>query len=179
METTVKMMRRLFPAYKKIGMIWNPSEKNSEICTKMARDAAKKFGFTLIEKTVSTTNDVEDALNSLLNEKIDLFLTSGDIVVQVAVPTIAPKLAKNKIPYFTNNPADISSGAFIALGANYHDVGIAGARLLERVMKGEQTGKIPIVKYVPEQYGLNLKLAAQMNIRVPEDVIKGAVKVIR
>lgn len=178
-ETTVKMMRRLFPGAKSIGIIWNSSEKNSEICTKMARAAAKKYNFKLIERTVSSTNDVDDALNSLINEKIDIFLASGDITVQVAIPLISPKLLKRNIPFFTNNPADVFSGSFISLGANYYQVGVNGAKLLERVIRGTDVSKTAIEKYVPEQYNINLKMAAQMNVRLPEDIIKGAARTVK
>src|SRR4029077_646261 len=34
---TFKLARRLAPSLKKVGVAWNPSEANSEACTKVAR----------------------------------------------------------------------------------------------------------------------------------------------
>lgn len=106
-ESTIKAMRELFPAAKRIGIIWNPAEECSEACTYRARAVAKKYHFELLEATISNTGEIKDALMALLNKKIDLFFTSGDNTVLLSVETIADTLKKYKVPYFTNSPADI------------------------------------------------------------------------
>ena len=52
-ETTIRVMRELFPQAKRIGIIWNPAEACSEACTYKARDAVKKYNFDLQEINVN------------------------------------------------------------------------------------------------------------------------------
>ncbi len=55
-EPTVRLMRRMFPRAKIIGMIWNPAEANSEICTLLTREAAKKYGVQgVVESRITGT----------------------------------------------------------------------------------------------------------------------------
>lgn len=173
-ESTVKFMRELLPNAKRIGIIWNPAEANSEYCTKAARNAAKKYGFTLIEKTITNTNDIEEVAKSIVNEKIDIFFTSGDVTVSMVVPSLSRKMSENRIPYFTNTPEDIKSGAFFAIGADYPEVGKKAADILLKVIKGNDPKDIPIELYVPERYHINMKLAKSYGISVPQHIIKGA-----
>ncbi len=173
-ESTIKLMREVFPKAKTIGIVWNAAESNSEYCTLKAREASKKYGFRLIERTITNSNEIEEAVKSLVNEKVDLFFTSGDVTVTVVVPSIAKTMIKNKIPYITNTPADVNTGAMIALGADYYDVGKKAATVFERFINGEKICDIPVEKYVPEQLAINLETAKQIGFNIPENVIKKA-----
>ncbi len=173
-ESTMKAMRTLFPKAKRIGIIWNPSEANSEACTLKARQAAKFFNFELIERTVSTTDEVKDALAALLNKEIDIFFTSGDNSVILALATIADILKEHKIPYFTNDPADVEHGAFFSIGADYFEVGVETAKMAEKVIRGALPKDIPIREFVPEKIGINKGLAKLYRVAIPEDLLKKA-----
>jgi putative tryptophan/tyrosine transport system permease protein len=178
-EITVKAMRAVFPGAKRVGIIWNPSEANSEACTQVAREMAKKYGFELVERTVTSTDEVKDALAALLNKDIDLFFTSGDTTVTLAVQTIANILKERKIPYFTNDPTDVGHGAFLSIGADYYEVGVETAKVAERVIRGEQPRDIPIRNFVPEKIGVNAGLAALYGVAIPDSLLKKAAIVKR
>jgi putative ABC transport system permease protein len=176
-EATISSMRELFPESRRIGIIWNPAEACSEACTFKARDTARKYNFELLEATVTSTSEVTDALKSLLNKKIDLFLTSGDNTVIMALETIAEILRQHKIPYFTNDPSDIERGAFISIGADYYQVGVETAKMAQRVISGEDPEDIPIKEFVPEKMYINLSLARLYGLDIPEEFLKKAARV--
>ena len=178
-ESAVSAMRELFPEAKRIGLLWNPSEANSEACTLKAREAAKKFNFELVEKTVGRTDEVKDALAALLHTGIDLFFTSGDNTVILASATLAQILREQKIPYFTNDPADIDRGAFFSIGADYYSVGVETAKMAIRVIEGESPKDIPIREFVPETIGVSLKLADLYGVRIPDAYLANAAVIRR
>jgi len=160
-------------------LIWNPAEANSEACTLKAREAAKKFNFELVEKTVGRTDEVKDALAALLNSGIDLFFTSGDNTVILASATLAQILMEHNIPYFTNDPADIERGAFFSVGADYHSVGVETAKMAIRVIEGESPKDIPIREYVPETIGVSVKLADRYGVKIPDAYLAKAAVIRR
>jgi len=172
-ESTIKLMREIFPNAKKIGIVWCTSEVCSEVCTGIARESAAKYGFSILESSVTSTTEVIDATNALVG-KIDLFFTSGDNVVELSVETIAEILHKNKIPYFTNSPAHIKSGSFVSVGADYYDVGKETGKLAKEVIKGKNPKDIPIKNFVPEKIAVNLKLAKEYKVKIPAQIIKQA-----
>ncbi len=160
-------------------MIWNPAEANSEICTLLTREAAKKYGFKVVEVQITGTQEIDQALRSILASEPDIFFTSGDTTVSAVIPSVAQKLRQKKIPYVTNTPADIDSGVFMCLGADYYDVGLKAAELTVRVIGGEKPAAIPIVSYVPEQLTLSLSLAKEYGISIPDDLVKKAVRAVK
>jgi len=167
-----KVMRELLPHAKRVGIVWNPSEACSEACTIKARIAAQQYGFELIEANVTSTTEVMDALHSILDRGIDLFLTSGDNTVLMAIESISAVLQRHKIPYFANSPSDVERGALIAVGADYYEVGRAVAKITEKVISGIPSNNIPIQDCVPIQIGLNLPLAKEIGLQLPETFLK-------
>jgi putative ABC transport system permease protein len=178
-EYTLRAMREIFPEAKRIGILWTPAEVNSEACIIKARSAAKACHFELLEQTVSSTGEVKDALTALLNKKIDLFFTSGDSTVTLALETVAEILKQYKIPYFTNSPSDVEQGAFFSVGADYYEVGVETAKLARRVIEGEDPKDIPIKEFIPEKIGINLSLAKFYRVTIPESYLKKAAVVKR
>lgn len=177
--STIKTMRDIFPQAKTIAMIWNPAEACSEACTYKAREAAKQYGFELLETNVTGTGEVMDALKSILIKKPDLFLTSGDNTVAMAIESIARTLKQHKIPYFTNAPSDVDRGVFLGLGADYVEVGRATAKAAVRVIRGENPRDVAINDYVPEKVNINLALAREYGITIPDEVLRRAAKVVK
>ncbi|GAB6271612.1 MAG: hypothetical protein STSR0003_14560 [Smithella sp.] len=178
-ESTVRAMRAVFPKAKRIGLVWNPSEANSEACTLEARAAARKYSFELVERTVTRTDEVKDAAMAVINAGVDAFLTSGDNTVILASATVAQVMQEHKVPYFTNDPSDIERGAFFSIGADYYQVGVETAKMAIRVINGEDPGNIPIREYVPEAVGVSLPLAARYGVIIPDDYLKKATVVKR
>jgi len=173
-DVTIELMRKVFPKAKTIGMIWNNSEVNSEICTQMARQSAVKYNFKLIERTISSSSEIEEAFKSLIAEKIDIFFTSGDVTVTQAVASISAKLEKLKIPYFTNTPEDVNSGALISVGADYFDVGLKGAEILIKISNGQSPKSLPIELYVPKILNINKSVAIRMGLQLPDFLFQQA-----
>jgi len=178
-EATIQAMRELLPSAKRIGMVWNPGEACSEACTTKARDAAKRHGFELMEANVTSTGEVLDAVRALVKKGIDVFFTAGDNTVILAFQSIVEVMRESRIPYFTNTPSDIERGAFVSIGADYHEVGRETARYARMVIEGQDPKDIPIKDFAPEMISINLKLAEVYGIQVPQGFLSRAEKVKR
>ena len=176
-ETTIRTMRELYPDAKSIGIVWNPAEACSETCTLKARKAAHKYDFVLMEAHVNATGEVMDAVRSLVNRDIDLFLTSGDNTVLLALQSIANILKKHKIPFFTNTPSDVMRGSLVSVGADYYEVGRKTGQMAVRVIEGESPGEIPINNFVPEKIYVNLELAEHYGMVFPEKFLEKAANI--
>lgn len=178
-ESTISAMRAIFPKAKRIGLIWNPSEANSEACTLKARAAARKYHFELVERTVTRTDEVKDAAMAVITSGVDLFFTSGDNTVILAQATVAQIMQEHNIPYFTNDPSDIERGGFFSIGADYYQVGVETAKMAVRVIEGEDPQNISIREFVPEAVGVSLKLAKRYGVTIPDELMKKATVVKR
>lgn len=171
---TIHLMRTLLPKAKRVGMIWTSSEINSEICTRWAREACAKEGFTLVEKTITSVGELDEAVKSLISSGIDIFFVSGDVTVSQALPVLGRAMQDAGIPFFSNSSDDIYSGTMLSLGASYYDVGKKAAGILLGVMDGASPVDIPIEIYMPETLAINIALAVKLRVSIPDSISRKA-----
>lgn len=131
-----------------------------------------------MERTITSLNDLDDAVKSLTNDGIDIFFISGDVMISQVIPQLAQTMQKKGIPFFTNTAEDVNSGAFLSMGADYFEVGEKAAAIFEAVLAGTNPNDIPIEKYVPFSLGVNLTLAKGFGVMLPDTLVKNAKIVI-
>lgn len=171
-----RLARQLRPELKSVGLVWNPTESNSEAQTRVGRAVCQELGITLVEANAENTTGVSEAANSLIARGVEAVWVSGDVTVLVAVDAVIAAARRGKIPVFTVIPPSIKKGSLFDLGANYADVGRAVGELAADVLDGRPPAEIPVENLVPEMLAVNrlaldgLKDAWQL----PESVVKRA-----
>jgi putative ABC transport system permease protein len=169
MEQIVLLVKEMFPKARRIGIVYNSAEASSEACMGKLRIAAKKHGFILKEKTITATGEVLEAVNSLISDGIDVFITAGDNSVKQALSAVIKVADRNSIPCFTENPYEVKNGITAALGANYFQVGLKVGEQAEKVINGVKPKHIPINNYCPNAVGMNLKLIQKYKGKMPSE----------
>ena len=177
-DETIELITKVLPQAKNIGVIWNPTEACSEACTEMMRKGVKSRNLTLKEITVTNTSEVLMAAQGLAEQGVDVIFISGDNTVLLAMDAIVGVGRDKHIPVVSNDPTDMEKGALFGLGADYYTVGKETGKLAVRVMKGEKPANIPIQKLVPKKLWLNNKVASDLGVVFPEDVLKEADRII-
>src|SRR5215212_7586389 len=61
-----RIARRLNSKLARVGVVWNPSEANSEACTRIARATCKELGIELLEANVENSAAVREAVASVI-----------------------------------------------------------------------------------------------------------------
>jgi ABC-type uncharacterized transport system substrate-binding protein len=147
---------KMNPRAKKFGLPWNPSQANSEKFTKMARAAVQEMGLELLEAAVDNTAAVGETVGSLVSRGADAILVLGDVTVALAIDAVVAEAKKGKIPVLSLLPDTVARGALYGAGPDFYDVGKQMGDLTTRVLKGEDTAKIPILYDLPITSAVNM-----------------------
>ena len=168
--------RRFNPRAKKFGLPWNPAQANSERFTKLAREAAEEMGLELLEAAVDNTAAVGETVSSLVSRGAEAILVLGDVTVGLAIDAVVTESKKGKIPVISLIPDTVAHGALYAAGVDYYGIGKQMGDLTTRVLKGEDTAKIPILYDLPVEVGVNLKslVGLKDHWQIPQDVLAKA-----
>ncbi len=170
------LLIKLVPSVKRIGVVYNPGETNSEANIKEVEKVCSDKSLSLIKVSVSNTNEVYAAAQSLVG-KIDAFYVSADNTVITAMDAIVKVSEKNKIPLLPGVSSNVEQGGFGTLGPNYFDIGVESARIVDRILKGSSPSDIPVSTAKNFDYFFNLKSAKATNVIIPDSLLKLAVKV--
>lgn len=170
------LLLQLVPSVKRIGVVYNPGETNSESNIKEVEQVCKNKNLQLIKVAVSNTSEVYAAAQSLVG-KIDAFYVSADNTVITAMDAVIKISEKNRIPLLPGVSSNVEQGGFGTLGPNYFDVGVEAAKIADRIIKGEKPSDIPVSTAKNFEYFFNLKSAKATGVVIPEDLLKKASKV--
>jgi len=156
-----RMARRLAPRLARVGVAWNPSEANSEACTKMARTVCKELGIELLEANVDGSAAVREAVAALVGRGAEAVWVGGDATVLSSLDGVIGPARAAGVPVFTSVPGCGARGTLFDLGADFYRVGESVGRLAGRVLDGESPAGMPILYEVPPEFWINrLALAA-------------------
>lgn len=170
------LLLQLAPKVKKIGIIYNPGETNSESNIKEVKQICKNKGLELVLVSVSNTNEVFTAAQSLVG-RCDAFYVPADNTVIAAMEAVVKVSEQNKIPLLPGVSSNVAQGGFGTIGPDYYDIGVESAKLADKVIKGTKAGTIPVSTATRFEYFFNKKSAEATGIKIPEDLLSKAVKV--
>lgn len=176
-ERILDTIHETFPERKKVGVVWNSSEANSEAVILKLRAHAATIGLEIVEVTVTGTAEVLEASRSLADRGAKVFLNAGDNTLNMAYDSFTKVANENKIPVFSVDSERID-GSLIAVGPDYHQTGYDGGKYIARVLKGEKTSDLPIYQTKETLFIINMKTAEEFGFNIPDEIVRKADKVI-
>jgi len=103
-EDLFHLARQLLPSLNRVGLVWDPSEANSVVTTKLGRSVCASLGITLVEANAENSTAVGDATASLLARNVQAIWISPDLVASHGLDLIVSKAKGARIPVFTSLP---------------------------------------------------------------------------
>ena len=140
---TVQKIKERIPKAKRIAFLYSLSEDNSLTVLENLIPIATKLGFTVVKKGVSKTTDISSAIQSLAG-KADVVLIPQDNLVASALPQVLAGCKKLNLPLVASDSESVKQGALFAYDQDHYKLGIETAKMVEKVLRGENPGKIPV-----------------------------------
>ena len=148
---TGTMMELIFaadPEADKIGLLFSNSEDASKLPIQEAKAFLDEKGVSYVEKTGTTTDEVNAAVDALIAEDVDAIFTPTDNTIMNAELAIFEKLQEAGIPHYAGADSFALNGAFLGFGVNYVDLGIETANMTaDLLMNGKTPAEIPVVTF--------------------------------
>jgi putative ABC transport system substrate-binding protein len=85
---------------------------------------------------------------------------------------------ENKLPVVAGDNDSVARGAIASLSYNYFDVGRQTGQIVVRVLKGEKPGDIAVEPAKKLELYVNAKAAEAMGVKISDNLLKDAAKVI-
>ena len=99
----------LFPETETIGCIYNGGEDNSVLQAQIAKEQVEALGKTYTEITVASTNDVQQAMQTLVT-KCDAIYIPTDNTLASAMPIVGEVANTAKIPVICGESNMVAAG---------------------------------------------------------------------
>lgn len=158
----IDMLLKVVPTAKTVGIFYNSSEVNSEVQAEQAKKALEAKGVKVEITTVTTTNDVQQAITSLA-AKVDAIYLPTDNTVASTASTIGDVLKEAKVPAMGSDAAVIDAALF-TYGVDYHAIGVQAGELAVKILKGEKPANLAVDKPNTAAIAVNEEMAKAIGI---------------
>ena len=175
-EDIFRMAKHLLPSLSRVGLVWDPSEANSVVTTKLARAACASMVMTLVEANAENSTAVAEATASLLARNVQAIWISPDLIASHGLDLIVSQAKTARIPVFTSLPRSTTTGALFELGADYPAIGRVAGGLVADVLDGRDTAQIPVENIMPVTLQVNRLVLKNLRERwtFPDELIQRA-----
>ena len=171
-EENLKLMKELFPKAKNIGIIYNSSEQNSVSEVNNLKRLAPKYGFNVVDKSVTNGTELVSAAN-LVVKQADLLYAIQDNTVASYISAILDIFNREKKPIFGTNNIYSNAGGFISQGTTDYDIGYRSGEIAAQILKdGKKPNEIPIENVKDLKIEVNKQTIELLGIKIPESVSK-------
>ena len=168
-EIQLKLMKTLLPDAKKVGILYNTSEINSEIQVQQVKDLAPNYDLEILAVGVNNTNDISQSLQSIIGD-IDVIYALTDNIVASAMPLITTEAMARNIAVIGAEEAHVTAGALATEGINYFDLGFQTGIMAAKVLNGQDISQMPVSALQDMELVINESVAKELGLIIPEEI---------
>ena len=175
----IDLLKAAAPAISRVGVLWNVEGRASAAALKDYESLGfgRKLQFQSLEVR-SDAPDLRGALQAAVKGGADALIAVGNPALARHLKQIAELALQNRLPSLSERGGYAELGGLMDYSADYAENFRRLAGFVDRILKGEKPGDLPIEKS-KLHLALNLKTAQQLGLTFPPTVVKRADKVIR
>lgn len=170
------LMQEILPDIESVGIIYNSSESNVTRTVNDAKTEAESRGLTVIEATITSTNDLASVAEQLAGQ-VDAIWVPNDNTIASAMDTLIQVTDAKDIPVIPVVDAMVADGGLATVGINQYQFGLDTATVVADVIEGANTETYPIIYNDKTDTYINTTKAADLGIELPKEVVSDAIDV--
>ena len=174
----LELLKEILPKVTRVAFIRDPDNPGMILRFKEAQIAAPALGIKLQSLDVRSPNELTAALATATKEHAEALMlpaSAGRYVKQ-----IADFAKKERLPWTCDTMEFVElAGCLMAYGPSYPDLHRRAAIYVDKILKGVKPAELPVEQPTKFELIINLKVAKQMGLTIPPNVLARADKVIK
>ena len=143
-DDQIAMLQKVLPEAKHVGMLYCTAESNSLLQIEMAEAACDKAGLTHERFTVSSSNEVQSVVESMVG-KVDAGYSPTDNTIAAAAAQIGQICKEGKLPFVTGEENMCMGMGICTLSIDYTELGkMAGEMAVKILTEGADPADMAI-----------------------------------
>jgi putative tryptophan/tyrosine transport system substrate-binding protein len=172
------LMLDLLPNAVRFAVLVNPSSRNAEALTRDAQAAASTMGRQVEILSASTPREIDAAFASVVQKQSDALVVSPEPLLDNRRVQLVTLAAHQRLPAIYAFRENVEIGGLMSYGSNAgerdHQVGLYAGRIL----KGEATANLPVMRAAKFEFVFNLQTARALGLEVSATLLAQADEVI-
>jgi putative ABC transport system substrate-binding protein len=167
----LELMSRAFPKNARIGVLYNPAEPATALEMRETEAAARTIGVSLRPLAAEHPDELESVFEAAGREQADavIVFTHGFAVLNRG--RIIELAARQRLPAMYGWREFVREGGLMSYGPNVPVMVRKAASYVDRIIKGEKPGDLPVEQPTKFELIINLKTAKALGLDVPDKLL--------
>lgn len=174
----LEVFREVVPGLKRVLYPYNPNHVISKAGVKVYREAGRRLGIALVEKSLRTEAEAQKTLATIQNDAVDGILRPPSPSLNIPGFILEASAARS-IPTMFNGSFWVEQGALASYGPDEYASGKQAARLVDKILKGTAPADIPAELNQKVEFAINLQAAKSLGLTISPEVLYRADRIIR
>lgn len=174
----LEVLKEIAPRVTEVMVLIDPQNSTWPMHFKTIEAAAPLVPVQLTATHVRTAIDIERAIQSLVGKPSAGVIILPSLLIRDEGEQIIALTNKHRVPAICSFRPFVTSGLLVSYSADWLDLYRRAASYVDRILKGEKPGDLPVQQ--PRKYELiiNLKTARAIGVEVPPSLLARADEVI-
>jgi putative ABC transport system substrate-binding protein len=174
----LEVFKEMIPGLKRVLFPYNATDAFSVSEAKAYRDAARQLKIVLVEKAVRTDDEAKAVLTKLKKGDIHGILSPRPMTSNIP-GYVREAGSQSSMPTMFASTFFAENGGLASYTPDTYASGRMAARLVDKIIKGESPGDIPVEVNDKIELVINLKVAKASGIKIAPEALYRANRVIR
>jgi putative tryptophan/tyrosine transport system substrate-binding protein len=174
----LELLSEIAPGLKRAAVMFNPDTAPVSTYIPSFETAARSLKVVPITAPVHTDAEIETAITALGREPGGGLVVGPDIFIVGHRAPIILATARNNVPAVYNLSAYARDGGLLSYGVDLVDTYRRAAAYVDRILRGEKPGDLPVQFPTKFEMIVNLKTAKALGLSVPQQIVLRADEVI-
>jgi putative ABC transport system substrate-binding protein len=175
----LQLLSRMAPDLQNVSVLLDPKYTAFKSLWQEIESAAPKQAITPHAAFASSLSDIERALDIVSKQEKPGLIVSPSPVNTVNRKRIISIMNESRVPAIFPFRFYVRDGALMAYGFNAADQFRRAATYVDRILKGEKPGDLPVQGPVTFEFGINLLTAKSMGLTVPQSLLIAADEIVQ
>ena len=175
----LEFLRLLAPRARRIACLMNSSNPSGVQQLEAAQQAARTLGVQLVTLDARNAVELDAALRALQRGAADGVLVTGDILFRVNRSKVTQAVRKARLPATFPFREYHEDRALMSYGPNLRDTGRKMAVYVDKILKGAKPADLPIEQMSKYELVVDLRVARELGLDVPQELLLSADEVIK
>jgi len=175
----LELLRQLVPRARRVAYLANLSNPVATTNLAEAQKGAKALGVKVLTIGASNDAEIDTALHSLRQSKVEGVVVNADLTFLANGAKVARAVREAKLPTVFPYREYHEFGALLSYSPNLVETFQRAASYIDRILKGANPAELPIEQISTYEVVVDLRIAREMHINVPQELLYRADEVIR
>jgi putative tryptophan/tyrosine transport system substrate-binding protein len=174
----LELLKQVAPRVTRVAVLRDPTNPAGIAQFGAIQALAPSLGVEVRPVSTRNAGEIESAIASVARVANAGLVSTGSASESSYRDLIISLAAKHKLPAVYSFSGDVSSGGLISYGPDRVDQYRRAADYLDRILKGEKPGDLPVQAPTKFELAVNLKTAKLLGITIPQQLLATADQVI-